>query len=157
MHSAKPRMPFIARCITASFAPPLFGSRCAQAVWAVSYRESLTPNCCAVPFGIVPLLAGSGKLGTPWVRMHRENPIADREIGDPPAFVGPPEPAEEPVHAVADTARTAAERKAAAVRIVGGSPRDAGRRRRVRSVIMSSSAAVMEAVRLGTRSRGRRS
>jgi hypothetical protein len=72
MHWAKLRMPFIARCITPRLTPPLLGSRCAQAVWAVWYRESLTPNCCAVPFGIVPLLSGSGKLGTPWERMQAE-------------------------------------------------------------------------------------
>ena len=72
MHSAKLRMPRIASCISASLTPPLFGSRCAHAVWAVWYWESPTPNCCAVPFGIVPLLLGSGKLGTPWERMQAE-------------------------------------------------------------------------------------
>jgi hypothetical protein len=72
MHWANRRMPLIARCITVWLTPPLLGSRGAQAVRAVSYCESLTPNCCAVPFGIVPLLLGSGKLDTPWERMQAE-------------------------------------------------------------------------------------
>jgi hypothetical protein len=59
--------------------------------------------------GICPLLSGSGKLGTPWERMHREALIAERELADPPASGEPPAPAGDGVllHAAASRAAAA--------------------------------------------------
>jgi hypothetical protein len=48
------------------------GSKCWQALRAAWNRESLTPSSCELVFGIAPLLAGSGKPGTPWERMQWE-------------------------------------------------------------------------------------
>jgi hypothetical protein len=85
MHWAKFRMSVIACCTRAcgqspddTHCPncwsndPVFGSRDWQALWAVWSWELLTPKCCASPFGSAPLLSGSGKFGTPWVRMQAE-------------------------------------------------------------------------------------
>ena len=70
MHWLNFRMPSISTGISAagywSLVP--LGSRLWQDPSAAWYWELLTPSCCAV--GNFPLPAGSGKLSTPWDRMH---------------------------------------------------------------------------------------
>jgi len=118
MHPAKFREPLHACCISAWDNPPwsLFGSRSPQALVAAWYWELLTPSCCAVSLEIDPLLSGSGKLGTPWERMHWENasgPFDAEPPGkdDPPAegeptfaTPGPDEPCEQPPATIAAAA-----------------------------------------------------
>src|SRR5258708_25915307 len=72
--------------------PPLAGYKRWQAVWAAWSWELLTPSACASALGTCPLLAGSGKVGTPWERMQDEQATADGELDDPAAFGEPPEP-----------------------------------------------------------------
>ena len=51
---------------------PPFGSKCPQALCADWNRDVLTPSCRTLFFGGLPLLSGSGYLGTPLERMQRE-------------------------------------------------------------------------------------
>src|SRR4029077_1106450 len=61
----------------------------AQARWAAWNREVLTPTCCGVTLGTPPRLAGSGKSGTPWERMHWEKATA-WELTSPTVVDEPP-------------------------------------------------------------------
>jgi hypothetical protein len=72
MHRAKLAMP-VHSCRTAAAvgAPPLFGSRCAQAWVAVWYWELLAESWSMVVLLNCPALLGSGKSGTPWERTQR--------------------------------------------------------------------------------------
>jgi hypothetical protein len=144
MHPAKFRVPLHACCISAWDNPPLFGSRYAQARWAVSYWDLLTPSCCAVSFGIDPLLSGSGKLVTPSERMHWEKasgPFDAELLGkdDPPAeddptvaTPGPDGPCEQPPAAIA----------AAASAVTAGHARRIERRRLARRWVAAMSISV---------------
>src|SRR6266702_123967 len=141
MHREKFSMPLHSCRTSAGVGPlPPFGSRCWQ-VWVAAWYWELLP---ATWFRVVllnPLLLGSGKLGTPWERMHWAK--ASRwEVADPPAFGELPGPAGDglPLHAAASRARAVVAMMAAAVRAVGGRARGGRRMARVLWFIMPSSA-----------------
>jgi hypothetical protein len=107
--------PAVAHCVSwpCSWFDPVIGIRSSQLLRAPSSRDVLTPSCCASPFGICPLPVGSGKFGTPWVRMQAEYATAEGglEVGEgepadvPPVLGVPPEPL---LHAASSAAKTAA-------------------------------------------------
>jgi hypothetical protein len=65
-----------------SFVPT--GSKCTQATSAAASWELLTPSCSEV--GNFPLPVGSGKLSTPWDRMHWANRRGLEEVATLPPF-----------------------------------------------------------------------
>jgi hypothetical protein len=94
----------------------VFGSRCWQAVWATP-NWGLPARGTTSFLGISPLLLGSGKLETPWVRMQREKASA------PPARADAAEVAEEgppPPHPQRVMTRPAVATMVVTVRAVGG-------------------------------------
>src|SRR5579864_565685 len=75
-----------------------FGSRWLHAVWASLNLLGLAFDTATTwGFGIPPLLSGSGKLGTPWDRMHPAKPtnpfgVVVAEVVNEATFATPGEP-----------------------------------------------------------------
>src|SRR5437762_9125200 len=112
MHWAKSRIPLSVSSTWASLA----FSRDAQAFWADSNSELLTPSCCGPTFGRAPLLSGSGKFGTPCERMQREKArgLADAgPLGEEATSATPGLPEPLRVQAAASRVRTAVATAAA--------------------------------------------
>jgi hypothetical protein len=81
MQAANLTMPFSAACTSAwvDLGGFVFGRRCWQALSATR-NWGLLASGITLSLGIDPLLSGSGKLDTPWERMHRAKTSA------PPAW-----------------------------------------------------------------------
>jgi hypothetical protein len=101
-------------CSASLGARPPFGSKRRQELCAAWYCELLTPSCCRLFFGGIPLLSGSGNLGTPFERMQLEKashpfPCVACVAGEPP-------------HAAAARAKDAAVIAAAMLRVLVARP-----------------------------------
>jgi len=115
----------------------VFGSTCWQAVWATRNWGLLARGTTSF-LGISPLLLGSGKLDTPWERMHSEKASAALAFADPAEVVEEDPP---PPHPQMRRARPVAAMVAIMVRALGGRARRGRCMTRVRAFIVPSGVA----------------